>query len=300
MNRNERPPIFKTRRRPTKTVTRACAYCGLPMDNLRPDSDKTEHGWCRGVNPPRGPRRAAIEPPSPTARLTALTGRAVPATPPPSRADLVARGGPIAVEAAPPSYPIASPTLELPIQPEGGIGMKQAKKKVAELQVRGSGGGPTRAQVLAEAEAFERMKEDADRLAGELEKRKAFLKEALLTHFPGMVIPSVLKPGQALDAVASTSELFDLEAARENGEEHGLTPKMLRTYTDASVSAHGEDAKKLADFAKKLGLQVHESLDLDAARNHLLDSQLKPFISIRTSFSIRYVKADGRKAVGDE
>lgn len=229
---NDQSSIFRTRRREPKAVSRACAYCGLPMDNLRPDSDKTEHGWCRTVRPPRGPRAGA-----PAARPA----------PRENRAD-------VAREAAPPSFPISSLGGDLPIEPQE-VSMPKAEAKVNRLPVQ-----TTQELVEQVATEYLELRAEAERIEAAMKHRRPFLEEELAKR-PEL---SITIGDEQLVLVPCTSESFDLEAAKKGGKKHGLSPAMLKPYTE-----------------------VIEKFDLKAARKHLDEKSLSPFVKVKEFIQLR-------------
>lgn len=216
--------IFRTKSRSAKPAARACAYCGLPMEHLRPGSEKTEHGWCRSVKPPRGPRRKDAQ--------------AVPA-PVASRTD-------VARESGPPSYPISSIDRDLPIQPQE-VPMAKAEAKVNRLPVQ-----PTAELVEQVATEYLELRAEAERIETAMKQRRPFLEEELAKR-PELAITI---GDEQLVLVPCTSESFDLEAAKKSGKKHGLAPKMLVPYTeviekfDLKAARKHLDEKSLAPFIK--------------------------------------------------
>jgi hypothetical protein len=231
---NDHSPIFRTRRTGAKLVSRPCAYCGLPMQHLRPDSDKTEHGWCRGVKPPRGPQ----------------------AVPAPSRADVVGRGGQaeVAVEVATARFPISSLGGDLPIEPQE-VSMPKAEAKVNRLPVQ-----PAPALVEQVAEEYLDLRAELERIEAEMKKRRPFLEEELAKRAD----LAITIGDEQLVLVPCTSESFDLDAAKAKGKKVGLTAAMLKPYTE-----------------------VIEKFDLKAARKHLDEKSLTPFIKVKEFIQLR-------------
>jgi hypothetical protein len=201
-----------------------CAVCGTRIN--KPQPGQLAHGWC-SMNM-RGPG----------------TGRPV-AEPN------------VAVEAAPARWPGSPATAEAPIRYVEAQAMPRAKKVEPILP-----DAPTLDQVVAEGEAYEALKAEAERIELALKRKGDFLKTAL-ANFPDCRV----RIGERdLAIVPSVTETFDLAAAKKR---KALAP-LLVPY-----------------------IETIEKFDLKAARKHLADEQLRQFITARETLSLRFLKPQG-------
>jgi hypothetical protein len=121
---------------------------------------------------------------------------------------------------------------------------------------------PTLDQVVAEGEAYEALKAEAERIELALKRKGDFLKTAL-ANFPDCRV----RIGERdLAIVPSVTETFDLAAAKKR---KALAP-LLVPY-----------------------IETIEKFDLKAARKHLADEQLRQFITARETLSLRFLKPQG-------